>query len=233
MARNTQLLSLVAQLRAETGRTQNVAVGIDEADNLKEMLRRVQETLYDEYEWPHLRVEKKIDLAAGQRYYDMPAGLDFDRIEDIKLQYNSVYQEIERGIEFHDYSTFDSNATTPERSSPALKWDIRNTGASEQIEIWPIPSDNTQDLYFFGTKTLGALIQESDTADLDDRLIVLFAAAEILARQKSNDAQAKLELANKRLRTLMKNSVKKRRVSQVGLGSWNRRSRGRISITVS
>lgn len=232
MAVGTQLLQLVADLRGETGRNQNVAVGISEVDNLKTTLRRVQETLYDEYEWPHLRVQKKIDLQAGQRYYDMPSGLNFDRIEDIKLQYNSVYQGIERGIEFEDYSIFDSNAATPERSEPALKWDVRNTGTT-QIEVWPIPTTNNQDLYFFGTKTLGSLVQEADTADLDDVLIVLYAAAEILARQKSPDAQAKLELANKRLMTLRKNSVKKRKVSQMGLGAHNRRTRGRISIVVS
>lgn len=233
MARDTQLLSLVAQLRAETGRTQNVAVGIDEVDNLKEMLRRTQETLYDDYDWPHLRVEKKLDLQAGQRYYDMPSGLSFDRIEDIKLRYNGVYIEIERGIKFEDYSSFDSNAATPDRSEPALKWDVRHTGSSEQIEIWPIPSSNDQDLYFTGTKTLGALVQESDTADLDDRLIVLFAAAEILSRQKSNDAQAKLELANKRLRTLQKNSMKKRKVSQIGLRGHYKGVRGNIRIITS
>ena len=238
MPRGTQLLSLIAQLRAETGRNQSVSVGIDEVENLKVVLQRVQETLYDEYDWPHLRVQKTISLAAGQRYYDLPSGLNFDRIEDTSLRYNEVYQPIERGIEFSDYSSFDSNATTPERSSPAQKWDIRHTGSSEQVEIWPIPNDDIQTLYFFGTKSLGDLIQEADTADLDDRLIVLYAAAEILARQKSADAQAKLELANKRLMTLRKNSVKTARPVQLGLGNMDRNrglkpQNGGVTLVVS
>jgi hypothetical protein len=58
MARNTQLLSLIAQLRAETGRTQQVNVGIDEVENLKQILQRVQIELYDDYDWPHLRVSQ-------------------------------------------------------------------------------------------------------------------------------------------------------------------------------
>lgn len=238
MPRGTQLLSLIAQLRAETGRNQSVSVGIDEVENLKVILQRVQETLYDEYDWPHLRVQKTISLNAGQRYYDLPDGLNFDRIEDISLRYNQIYQPIERGIQFSDYASFDSNASTPERSSPAQKWDIRNTGSTEQIEVWPIPNDNIQSLYFFGTKTLGNLIEESDTADLDDRLIILFAAAEILSRQKSSDAQAKLELANRRLMTLRKNSIKASRPIQLGLGSLDRNTglrpnNGGITLVVS
>ena len=220
-------------LRAETGRNQAVSVGISEVENLKVMLRRVQETLYDEYDWPHLRVQKTVALAAGQRYYDLPSGLNFDSIESTALKYNNVYQPIERGIDLEDYSIYDSNATPPERSSPSLKWDIRETGSSEQIEIWPIPNDNIQTLYFTGTKSLGNLIQEADTADLDDQLIVLFAAAEVLSRQKSADAQAKLELANRRLATLKKNSIKTARPIQLGLGRHNDRDRNSIKIYVS
>ena len=233
MARKTQLLSLIAQLRAETGRTQTVSVGIDEVENLKEMLRRVQEQLYDEYDWPHLRVQKTVALAAGQRYYDLPTGLNFDRIEDVRLEYNDVYQGIDRGIELEDYSIFNSNASTPERSSPSLKWDIRYTGSTEQIEVWPIPNDNIQTLYFLGTQSLSDLIQESDRADLDDRLIVLYAAAEVLARQESKDAQAKLEQANNRLATLRKNSIKKAPMIQMGLGRVRGTDRNKVKIVVS
>ena len=231
MARGTQLLSLIAQLRAETGRTQAVSVGISEVENLKVMLARVQEQLYEDYDWPHLRVQRSIALSAGQRYYDLPSDMDFDRIVDITLQYNEVYTPIMRGIEFYDFSSFDSNAD--ERSSPVLKWDIKYTGTTEQMEVWPIPNDEIQTIYMFGSKNLGDLIQESDTAELDDRLIVLYTAAEILARQKSADAQAKLEQANARLVSLRRNSKKKSRVSQMGLGAWRERSSNKVKIIVS
>lgn len=233
MARGKQLLSLIAQLRAETGRTQNVAVGVDEVENLKVILQRTQELLYEEYEWPHLRVQRTIALSAGQRYYDLPADLNFDRIQDVKLKYNNVYTDVERGILFDDYSIYDSNAGTPDRSFPVLKWDIRNTGSSEQLEIWPITSQSST-LYLFGTKKLNDLIQESDTADLDDRLIVLFAAAEILSRQKSNDAKNKLSQAERRLAMLRKNSQADSKMIQVGLGNRGRSSfSGKTTIVVS
>lgn len=218
MARGKQLLSLIAQLRAETGRSQDVSAGVDEVENLKVILQRTQEILYEEYEWPHLRVQKTISLSAGQKNYDLPSGLNFDRIQDVKLRYNSVYTDVERGITFDDYSVFDSNASTPEQSFPVLKWDIRHTGSSEQLEVWPIPSQ-TATLYMFGTKILGDLIQESDTAELDDRLIVLFAAAEILSRQKSNDAKMKLSQAERRLMVLRRNSQADSKTIQIGLGN--------------
>lgn len=231
MARGKQLLSLIAQLRAETGRTQNVAVGVDEVENLKVILARTQELLYEEYEWPHLRVQKTIALSAGQRHYDLPAGLNFDRIQDVKLKYNSVYVDVERGINLEDYSIYDSNADTPERSFPVLKWDVRHTGSGEQIEVWPIPSQSAT-LYMFGTKILDDLIQEDDTAELDDRLIVLFAAAEILARQKSNDAKNKLSQAERRLAMLRRNSQAASKMIQIGLGKGRSTNSGKTVITV-
>ena len=233
MARKTQLLDLVAQTRAETGRTQAVAVGVDELDNIKEHLRRVQEQLYDDYDWPFMNVQRTVPLAASQRYYDFPADLPFENITDIALNYNDVYQDITRGIIPSDYSVFDSNASLPEESSPAIKWDIRETGTTEQIEIWPIPNDNIQTLYLWGRKALAPLRQEADRADMDDRLIVLYVAAEMLARQKSADAQAKLEQANRRLTTLRRNTRKNSAPVQMGLGGWRNIDRYKVKIVVS
>lgn len=229
MARGKQLQELVAQLRAETGRSQDVAVGVDEVENLKEMLRRTQEVLYDDYAWPFLRVERTVTLNAGQRYYDLPSDLNFDRIETVKYKYNNVYTSLERGISFDDFSIFDSN--DDERSSPALKWDIRYTGTTEQLEIWPIPNEENS-IHFFGTKTLDALTQDDDRAELDDRLIVLFAAAELLSRQKSNDARAKLEQANNRLLILRRNSQSASKTVQVGLGNSGRDQSNRLKTRI-
>lgn len=229
MARGKQLQELVAELRAETGRNQSVAVGVSELDNLKEQLSRVQEVLYDEYDWPFLRIERSITLNVGQRYYDFDDDINYDRIMDVKLKLNGIYTEVERGISLDDFSIYDSN--DDDRSSPVLKWDVRNTGTSEQIEVWPIPNEEAS-LYFLGTKTLSALIADSDRADLDDRLIVLFAAAEVLARQKSPDAQNKLSLANARLLKLKSNSQSASKMIQVGLGNKPRSSHSGKTVLV-
>jgi hypothetical protein len=231
MARGTQLQELVAMLRAETGRSQNVAVGVSELDNLKTQLRTRQEILYDEYDWPFLTVERSVTLSAGQRYYDFPSDLNYDRLNCVKFKYGGEFVDVERGIDFDDYSVYDSNQD--ERSSPVVKWDVRNTGSGEQLEIWPIPNA-AGSIHFFGTKSLAPLVQDDDRVDLDDILIVFFVAAEILARQKSPDAKNKLDLANSRLLKLRQNSQSASKTIQVGLGNRGRSTlSGKTVIVVS
>lgn len=197
MARGTALSQLVSMFRAETHRSMSVAAGVDALDAVKELLRRTQEMLYDEYDWPFLRVMTTKTLAAGSRYYDVPADLNLERIDEVQLIYSGEPRPISHGISFAEYATFDSDSD--ERSDPVLAWDLRWTGSATQIEVWPIPASSGSKLWFRGIRKLRALTSDSDVADLDDRLIVLYAAAETLAAQDSKDAQAKLSAARDRL----------------------------------
>ncbi len=196
MARGVSLDSLVEQLKAETGHSVSVSVGVDQVPLFKQTIRRVQETLYDDYDWPHLRVMPTKDLAAGQRHYDLPTDLNLERIEEVAIWYSNSAEPISRGISFEHYSQY--NSENDERADPVRAWDLRWTGSATQVEVWPIPAGDDQYLQFRGIRNLRALTEGADVADLDDRLIVLFAAAEILARQKSADAQVKLNLAQSR-----------------------------------
>lgn len=232
MARGKQLQELLAQLRAETGRSQKVSVGVDEANNLKRLIQRNHEMLYDDHDWSFKNVERYISLANGQRYYDLPSDLSYDNIKLIKYKYNNVYTNLTRGIGFENYSVFDSNAIPIEKSSPALRWDIRDTGVSEQMEIWPVPND-TNTIGLIGTKTASPLILDSDRADLDDILVVLFSAAELLAKQKSGDAGAKLQQANARLLTLRRKDQAASPTIQIGLSTNGNNNTGGIKVIVS
>lgn len=196
MALFKTLENLVEQLKAETGNSVTVNVGVDYVANLKQTLRRVQETLYDDYDWPHLRIMPTKDLVDDQHLYDMPTDLNYDRIEEVRAWYSGHPYAICRGVSFEDYDQYSS--VDGEKVDPVRKWDIRWTGADLQIEVWPMPASNVQHLQFRGIRKLRDLVSDSDVADLDDRLIVLFAAAELLARQKSADAQIKLAQAQQR-----------------------------------
>jgi len=184
-------------LRDEVGHANSVAVGVEATPGLKQTLRRVQTTLYDDHDWPFLRQYfTRITLQAGQRYYDVPNALNLERIEEVAIWFNNLPMPIEKSIGWEEYTKYDSE--TDSRAEPALRWDVRWTGSKEQIEIWPIPATNDQQLQIRGIRKLRPLIANSDVCDLDDHMIVLFAAAEILARDKSPDAQAKLALAQRR-----------------------------------
>jgi hypothetical protein len=201
MPRGVALSSLVTQLRAEVRRSTNVSVGVDDLDNVKQVLRRVQETLYDEHDWPFLRFLTTKTLSAGSRYYDLPDGLTSDQIEQVSFLWNGTWQPVSRGIGFDEYSIFDPDAD--ERSDPVLRWDLRSTALNaEQIEVWPLPASNGNKLGFQGKRDLGPLIADSDISTLDDKLIVLYAAAELLAAQKAADANIKMAAALARLSTL-------------------------------
>src|SRR5262245_29989732 len=154
MARGTQLLQLVTMLRDELGRSNSVAVGIGDLPSLKQTIRRTQETLYDEHDWPHLRtVFDRILMQAGERFYDFPDELNFDRLEDVAVWQNGIPTRVTRGIGFDEYAIYDSEADA--RCDPVLRWDIRWNSTKEQIETWPIPaSTNAIGLQFIGIRKL-------------------------------------------------------------------------------
>ena len=205
MAYGVQLIQLVAQVKAESGLSSRVSVGVDREDEIKQMIRRTQAEFYLEYDWPHMRVTPSKTLAAGQRYYDMPATLNFDRITDVRCVYSGTPNGIDRGISLDDYAAYDSDSD--ERADPVLKWDLAWTGSATQIEVWPIPSSNDMKLLFEGIRPLRNLTANEDLADLDDTMLTLSVAAEILARQKSRDAQLKAQRLSGRL-TKVKSSLR-------------------------
>lgn len=209
MARGTQLLKLVEMLREEVNRATSVAVGNDDLPGLKNKLSRTQEVLWDEYDWPFLRqVFPAVPMQAGERYYDFPVGLSVNRIDDndgtdgpgVVCWFSNLPVPIRRGIGFNEYAIYNSDNGI--RQEPALAWDVRWTGTSEQIEIWPLPVTNNATIQFKGIRRLRPLIADNDVCDLDDQLIVLFSAAEILARQQSASADGVSSLAKARLARL-------------------------------
>jgi len=197
MARNTTLQVLLNDLRSESGHAISSALGKSTQEMMTNLLNRVQRRLWEDFAWPFLQVKKDITLQAGQRYYDIPSGITLERVERAVFKNGSSWHKIFYGISTQDYTIHDSD--TGSRSWPIRKYEAY--GAA-QVEVWPIPSENadvtTGDGLFRleGTGDLSAFVSMSDTADLDDQLIVLFAAAELLTRQKSPDAQLKQQQAN-------------------------------------
>lgn len=190
MARNTSLLSLRDQLRAEIGASPNVAMGVNTIEQFDQLLRRTQERLWHDFDWSFGVIDRDEPLLAGQRYYAFDQDIDFDRICCAQVKYSELWHPISYGIGTDEMNNYDSD--TGEASEPALRW---RHYEGNQFEVWPIPTTNNQTLRFRAVRKLPPLIATTDTALLDDTLIVLFAAAEHLARTKAQDAAAKLSQA--------------------------------------
>jgi hypothetical protein len=198
MARNTTLQVLLDDLRAEAGHSIASNFGQATETMLLKLLNRVQRRLWEDFAWPFLRVKSDIAMQAGQRYYDIPSPLTLERIENASFRWGNHWDRVTFGIDAGHYNQYDSDLDV--RSWPVMRFDAYGTIAG-QIEVWPVPSNNgsttTKEglLRLEGIKNLNALSAKTDTADLDDQLIVLFAAGELLARQKSPDAQIKMQQA--------------------------------------
>lgn len=191
MARGTQFVQVIEQVRAEVRRSTTVAVGIDDLQNLKQIVRRVYKMLWWDHDWPHLtKYFPAVTLNAGQRYYDMPDGLSYERVKSWALWYSGIPQPLDYGIGFEEYAV--SNPDAGARSEPALRWEVRyGDGVQEQFEVWPVPSSSDQTLQFFGYGSEPTLVNDADQLLLDDTLVTLYAAADILTAQKSEDAKLK------------------------------------------
>lgn len=192
MARGTSFGQVVQILRDEVGRSNAAgSAGVADYSQLKRLINRYYETLYLDYDWPHLRfVSARISLSAGERYYDVPTTLDYERVERIVLWTNGRPYNLDRGIDAEDYQVFSSEDN--ERADPVLKWDIRNTGTKEQMEVWPMPASSGQSLQITGFRKFVRLVADGDPCQLDDNMVVLFAAAELVG---ADDKKQKLVAA--------------------------------------
>lgn len=214
MARNVTLNELTRQVRAESRLSTSNSRGLDDLENVQQMIRRVQETLYDDYDWPFMRVDKEAatkNLQAGQRYYDFPETMNMERAFSLWTNSTSVWTKLPQGISLTEYTQINSDDNF--RADPVLKWDIVN---ETQYEVWPMPASDGSQVRFDGIKKLTPLLQPDDRADLDDRMIVLFVSAEILAANKQPDAQLKLQLAQQRRAKMQGRLVSQKRLVMGG-----------------
>jgi len=235
MARGLTLEQLIYNLRSEVGQSTNPAVSRSTRDRFVTLLNRVQRRLYADFEWPFLNIYRDIAMQAGSRYYDFPEDIDMDRAVRFEVKWGGLWQRVGNKITNQNLNEYDSDAN--DRSDPVWRWDYYlEDGSSEpQIEVWPIPANNavasTLEGYVrvHGIQKLTNMVEDDDTCLIDGDLLVLYAAAEILARMKSSDATAKLENANS-LYVKLKGRSTPSEPFKVGGDTYDLKSGGRREI---
>lgn len=224
--RRKQFSQLIYDLRAELGRSVDPATGVSDLPSLKQTLQRNYETIYDSYDWPHLTVTAAVTLNAGQRYYDFPATIDYDKVDDIRLFWNALPVNIDRGISLDDMGIYDSEAD--QRMDPPLKWDVRYEANKEVMEIWPIPAGAGSSIRFKGKKKFAQLVDDADVCLIDDKVVVLASAVELLPEKSRQAMQAKLAAAQARLVSTKANSKQNTGSVRIGLGGMNKSPQGLV-----
>jgi hypothetical protein len=214
MARGTNLARIIMMYKAEVGASQSTAAGLNADSFIRELLSRVQEDLWLNYDWEFLRVTRDILTQAGQQFYAPPADLDFERVQHVHVQWSGIWRPVIYGVDETQYNL--QNPALNVRNDPVLRWQYADPG---MIELWPLPATNNAAVRFRGIRRIGALQADSDVAELDDRLVVLFAAAETLQDQKRPTAPAKLAASRQRLEQLRGRSIKRRHTMLDGRGA--------------
>lgn len=187
MARGTKFGEILTMLREETGRAVSTALGQNEIGALKARLRRTYRWLHRDFDWPHLQIRRDKTVSAGERYISFPADIDFERLTpilEVKQAGGDIWYPVSYGIDARHYNYIDSDEG--ERDDWPRAWQFYE---GDQIEIWPVPAQDGHQLRFRGFSRPKTLVDDNDTVDLDDDLVVLFAAQQQLRREKSADAE--------------------------------------------
>lgn len=209
MARGTTLEQLTVMLKAEVGATPAYDANTDMNFIYHQYLRRHYENLYDGWDWPFKRVTRDIAAQAGERYYDWPSDIDIERELEIWVDEGGTWLRLAQGIGPDQYNAYPEG----DRQDYPYRWDWHG---EDQFEVWPTSAVNGITLRIIGTKNPAKLTSESDPCDLDDQMVILYAAAELMMRDDPNRAQQKMGMAQQREAIVKQKLQTRKRLSMSG-----------------
>lgn len=226
MALYTPYSQLVEMVRDECAISSNGSRSIDNKPYVQRLIKRVYETMVDKADWSFLIVDKDQAvkaMQAGERYYDFPVAMDMRYAIEAWVFWGNVFLKLTYGIGPLEYSAY--NSDNPDvRADPCLKWQII---ADDQFEVWPTPASNGDItavpmsgpfVRFTGKRKARALVADADPMDMDDQLVVLAVAAEILERQLKGSGALKAAAASDRFNTV-RSLYTHHTVVRMGMGS--------------
>jgi hypothetical protein len=168
------------------------------APRINQLLQRHQRMMMKENDWPAVGgYEATVTIAADASTGTLPSNLTYTDIGSAYVLYGTQWLPLKLGIGPEERSIYSS----AQRSVPIQKWEL--VPGTTTFEVWPIGSVE-QTVRFQGNKSLGAFSSDSDTCTLDGDVLVLRVAAEILGRDKKEDAALKLRAAKELTEAILK-----------------------------
>jgi hypothetical protein len=219
-----QLQVLVNNLRAEVGHSLSVAQGVNQVSTLKYLIARTQEELWTAFAWPDLAMRVDMAMVAGQYGYPLPTVpvvVSFDMIRSVWVSMATAasWSLLSYGIP-EDYilpGTVSAPGANNRRADPVEYWE---SAGGDTFRVWPTPDTGNCRIRFKYQQALAPLVADTDVCTIDATAIVMFAAAEVLARAKAEDADTKQQKAQRHLTKLLGNKVtSKQKVSSLGGGA--------------
>lgn len=175
--------TLLTRLRAETGRSLNVAQGVNERDSLIYELQRTQEELFLNYEWPFMRHSEVITVNPGDYVADVPASLDPDRISHVFARAAGSDGSWGDPLMFLDNPAVrDPGEGDLLRALPTMWWRILEPSSNTLVLTFLPRADQPVEIKIAGLRPLLPFVEVADRSTLDGTLIVLAASVAIAAR---------------------------------------------------
>ena len=226
--RGTPFGTVIEMLRDECGTSSASSRSNDNLAYLKRILNRQYEFLCDDFDWTFLRIdndEATKTLQAGDRYYDFPVAMDLETTIDADTFYGNIWIPLAYGISPQNYNAM--NPELDQRADPQTNWRVvTDANGAVQFEVWPLPASNGNLVRFKGRRKFVTLVNDTDICHMDDQLVVLYSAAEVLAKKNQKDAELKIAAAKARLVQMRAGYSDRNRV-RVGMGSsWQEDQRG-------
>jgi hypothetical protein len=223
MLNTDTLANIVLAIRSEAGHSLSTSQGTNTLAALNYIAQRVQRELWTAYVWPTLVVRKDVAMTATQYLYNFPAGFSFEQVRETWCSQSTSYDWTPVGYGIEE-DLIAPGLVNSQSGDNVQFWDVEG---DTQFRVWPTPVTSNYTIRFKGQRQLGAFIANSDMSTLDATAIALFAAAELLARAKAEDAPMKLNKAQKYVLALLGNSISaKRRVSTLASGAPTRANSG-------
>lgn len=176
-----------------------------------QLLSDKQQWVAGEYDFPYLEDRFDVQVPVHGRYVAFPTldnsganlAMNMERPYKVERFWVNTWEPLEYGIGADEYNAYNSDqAGQFQDPISRWRWSSDDTGSGVgQFEVWPVPV-TAQTVRFTGQRALKALVADADKAELDDQLLVLLVAADLLARSKQADAQQMALLAAERLRAV-------------------------------
>lgn len=240
MARQQPLSLVLTRFQTEIG----VALSANGADTQRfyNLLNNKQNWLAGEFDWPFLKENFDVSVTQGGRYFTLPPALNTERPFCTYIWYNNDFQTVLYGIDVGEYNTFPSEVIQGvpiQPQDPVQRWQyFENDVGVIQFEVWPIPV-TTQTFRFVGQRILASLYDSNNvflptaTLDLDDQMVIYYAASSYWAERKNPQmAAALLQLAQNRMNFIRASYPKRDQVVSMIPASLERRFHKNIPLVV-
>lgn len=198
MRTGVPLSTLRREVMIEAGLSTDAGHAIATQEKITHLLNRTERLSYVRETWPVMQIEAQVTVAADAQFAALPSTITSTQIRTAEVLHGNIWLPMSHGISLADKSIYNED----QRSTPIQRYEIVSPGTA-QFEVWPIGSV-AQIVKFTGQKAIGEMVSDDDTCTLDADVLVLRVAAELLGRDRKEDAALKLDLAKSLTSDLLK-----------------------------